>query len=517
MSIQTRAVPSHAPPKSNSQVWDAAAAVDRLRKWASHDGSGDKATMDWGKYESGFAWHDDEAGEHFGSYKLPHHDVEGSRLVVVWSGVAAAMSSLVSGRAGSIPESEHQAVYDHLKRHYAQFEQEPPPMNSTKRFWDFQPVAEAEAQPDEVDLLVYGVIDDWPWGDVVAAEFAQELAAHKNKQVHCRINSVGGDVFAGIAIHNMLQTHPGGARCTVEGLAASAASVIAMAGSRTTMLRGAMLMIHQPSALATGEASELRKTADVLDQISGSLVSIYQAKTGKPAEELQAMLDAETWMSAQEAVAQGFADEVLGEVVPQARGEAVYFNGVGFPLTRAPRSVVQEPAPAPQPAATTGRITRALLDERAPELVAELLEEGRQQVRAELEVVPAPDPEPVTRARLEETVPDLLASILAEGRAEGAAAERERIQAIEELAIPGHRELLVQAKFGPEPVSPEAFAVAVMRAERDQRRKYLSDARADAEEAVVPGSAAPMSGVAESAQRARLIRAAAEAGSATRK
>jgi len=522
MSIQTRAVPSHAPPKSNTQVWDAAAAVDRLRKWASHDGSGDKATMDWGKYESGFAWHDEGAGEHFGSYKLPHHDVEGARLVVVWSGVAAAMSSLVGGRGVSaIPEPERQAVYDHLKRHYAQFEQEPPPMNSTKRFWDFQPAAEAEAQPDEVALLVYGVIDDWPWGDVVAAEFAQELAAHKDKRVHCRINSVGGDVFAGIAIHNMLQTHPGGARCTVEGLAASAASVIAMAGSKTTMLRGAMLMIHNPSALATGEASELRKTADVLDQIRSSLVSIYEAKTGKPAEELQAMLDAETWLSAEEAVEQGFADEVFGEVVPQARGEAIYFNGVGFPLARAPRPAVQEPQRQQQPerqsAAPTEPITRALLEERAPELVAELLEEGRQQERAELDAAPAPEPEPLTWARLEETAPELLTAVLAEGRAEGATAERERIQAIEELAIPGHRELLVQAKFGPEPMSPEAFAVAVMRAERDQRRKYLSDARTDAEQAVVPGSAAPMSGATEEAQRARLIKAAADAGSAGRK
>jgi len=406
----------------------------------------------------------------------------------------------------------------------SQFDQEPPPMNTTKRFWDFKPAAQVEGQPAEVDLLVYGVIDDWPWGDVIAAEFAQELAANKDKQVHCRINSVGGDVFAGIAIHNMLQTHPGGARCTVEGLAASAASVIAMAGSKTTMLRGAMMMIHNPSALATGEASELRKTADVLDQIRASLVSIYEAKTGKSAEELQVMLDAETWLSAQEAVDQGFADEILGEVVPQAKGEAVFFNGIGFPTGRAPRLEAPQPAvaPVPQPSepklvAASEPLTRALLAERAPELLAALLEEGRQQARAAQPAPPASPaatPEPLTRATLEARAPELVVAL----RAEGATTERERIRGIEELAIPGHRELLAQAKFGPEPMSPELFAVAVMRAERDQRSKYLQDARADADQASVPGSAAPLSGTAEEeAKRARLIKAAADAGSAGRK
>lgn len=396
-------------------------------------------------------------------------------------------------------------------------QQEPPPMNTSQRFWNFRPAAQVDDQPTEVDLLVYGVIDDWPWGDVIAAEFAQELDANKDKQIHCRINSVGGEVFAGIAIHNMLQTHPGGARCTVEGLAASAASVIAMAGSKTTMCRGAMMMIHQPAALASGEASILRKTADVLDQVSASLVAIYQAKTGKTAEELQALLDAETWLSAQEAVDQGFADEVLGEVVPQAKGEAVFFNGIGFPATRAPHASAPQPALPPEfrPPAAGEPLTRALLAERAPELLAALLEEGRQQAAQPAPPVsPAAAPEPITRTILEARAPDLIAALVAEG----ATAERERIRAIEELALPGHGELLARAKFGPEPMGPELFAVAVMRAERDQRSKYLSDARADADQAVVPGSAAPMSGTAaEETKRARLIKAAADAGSAGRK
>jgi len=129
-------------------------------------------------------------------------------------------------------------------------------------------------------------------------------------------------------------------------------------------------------------------------------------------------------------------------------------------------------------------------------------------------VSPAAAPEPITRATLEARAPELVAAL----RAEGATAERERIRGIEELSIPGHRELLAQAKFGPEPMGPELFAVAVMRAERDQRSKYLRDARADADQAVVPGSAAPMSGTAEEeTKRARLIKAAADAGSAGRK
>jgi signal peptide peptidase SppA len=113
--------------KDESGSWDGGAARDRLAKWASSDGSGDKDKMDWAKYQQGFAWYDAENADQFGSYKLPHHDIQGGKLVVVWGGVTAAMSALLGGRGGTnIPSGDRRAVYNHLAKHYKQFDKEPP-------------------------------------------------------------------------------------------------------------------------------------------------------------------------------------------------------------------------------------------------------------------------------------------------------------------------------------------------------------------------------------------------------
>jgi signal peptide peptidase SppA len=113
--------------KDESDSWDGAAARDRLAKWASSDGSGDKDKMDWAKYRRGFGWYDSDNAENFGSYKLPHHDIEGGKFVVVWGGVKAAMAALLGSRGGAdIPAGDRKAVYNHLAKHYKEFDKEPP-------------------------------------------------------------------------------------------------------------------------------------------------------------------------------------------------------------------------------------------------------------------------------------------------------------------------------------------------------------------------------------------------------
>jgi len=117
--------------KDDSDSWDGPAAENRLAKWASSDGSGDKDKMDWAKYRRGFAWYDSSNPDAFGSYKLPHHDIEDGKFVVVWGGVAAAMASLLGSRGGtSIPEADRKAVYDHLAAEYKLFDKTPPDFHS---------------------------------------------------------------------------------------------------------------------------------------------------------------------------------------------------------------------------------------------------------------------------------------------------------------------------------------------------------------------------------------------------
>lgn len=127
-SESRKAVPSHETPMADEgREWDADGAEKRLRTWASSDGSGDKETMDWEKYRTGFTWYDSEAVEDFGSYKMPHHDIVDGEMVVVWRGVSAAMSVLMGGRGGvDIPEGDMAACHAHLAKHYMQFEKEPP-------------------------------------------------------------------------------------------------------------------------------------------------------------------------------------------------------------------------------------------------------------------------------------------------------------------------------------------------------------------------------------------------------
>lgn len=161
------------------------------------------------------------------------------------------------------------------------------------------------------EILIYDVIGtDW-FGEGVNAKKIKaaldEIGAVDDITV--RINSPGGDVFDGIAIFNLLKQHGAQIHVQVDGYAASAASLIAMAGDLVTMGEGAMMMIHNPWTIAIGDSSAMRKVGDTLDKIGGQFIDIYAARSGMKPDELKALMDAETWFTASEAVANGFADE----------------------------------------------------------------------------------------------------------------------------------------------------------------------------------------------------------------
>jgi ATP-dependent Clp endopeptidase proteolytic subunit ClpP len=149
---------------------------------------------------------------------------------------------------------------------------------------------------------------------ISAKAFLDEIKNVGNRKITLRINSPGGEVFEGLAIYNRLREHPGGVEVKIDGIAASMASVIAMAGAPVTMASNALLMVHNPSGLCVGNSDDMRELADMLDKVRGSLTGAYERKTGKSTEEIGAMMDAETWMTAQEAMDAGFCDEITGEL-----------------------------------------------------------------------------------------------------------------------------------------------------------------------------------------------------------
>ena len=171
----------------------------------------------------------------------------------------------------------------------------------------------ATPAPGSAEIMIFGVI-----GQVVTAlQFAEDLKALGDvSRLTIRINSPGGSVTEGMAMYAALKSHPATKTVSVEGVAASMGSVVAMAGSTVVMQSGSLLMIHDPGAWLDGptRAEELRKSADVLDRMKAAAIAAYKAKTGLPEDELAALMTAETWMTPDEAVAMGFADVVGGEV-----------------------------------------------------------------------------------------------------------------------------------------------------------------------------------------------------------
>jgi len=165
---------------------------------------------------------------------------------------------------------------------------------------------------DKAEIWIYEQIgeDFWTGGGVTAKSFQKELAGIKASQIDLHINSPGGEVFDGITIYNLIKQHPANVTAHIDGLAASIASVIALAGDTVIMAENALFMIHNPWGFAMGDATEMRKTADLLDKIGGSLVTAYASKSGKPDDEISALMDSETWMTAQEAKDAGFIDEI---------------------------------------------------------------------------------------------------------------------------------------------------------------------------------------------------------------
>lgn len=149
-------------------------------------------------------------------------------------------------------------------------------------------------------------------GGMRSKDLIAQLNAHADlAEVELHINSAGGSAWDGIAMHNALKSHKARVTVEVDSLAGSAASVVAMAGDTVRMASGSMLMLHNPRSGAIGQSKDLRKRAEMLDHIRESAIGIYAAKSGKTPEEIGALMDAETWMNADDAKEMGFADEVV--------------------------------------------------------------------------------------------------------------------------------------------------------------------------------------------------------------
>lgn len=166
---------------------------------------------------------------------------------------------------------------------------------------------------ETVNIAIYDEIGAW---GVTASDFVNELKGVNAQNIQLSINSPGGDVFDGLAILNSLRQHPANVSVVVDGVAASAASFIAMAGDSVKIAPQAMMMIHDASGLVIGNAQDMQEMSALLEKTSDNIANVYAQRAGGTQEEWRTAMKAETWYTDQEAVDAGLADEILSEDAP---------------------------------------------------------------------------------------------------------------------------------------------------------------------------------------------------------
>jgi len=210
------------------------------------------------------------------------------------------------------------------------------------------------AEAGRAEIFLYDVID--PWYGISAKQFQQDLKAlGEVAEIDLRINSPGGNIFEGTAIHSILKRHPAKVTAHVDGVAASMASVVAMAADEIVMAAGSYMMIHNPLGGVYGEADDLREYADLLDKAKSQIVGLYAARTKRADDEIERLMDDETWFTPDEAVAAGFADRTSAEIAMAASIAVSHFKNVPPNLrgearmSQDPNANANTPTP-PQPA-----------------------------------------------------------------------------------------------------------------------------------------------------------------------
>ena len=267
------------------------------------------------------------------------------------------------------------------------------------KFWKWSNSVSSNNQ----ELILDGPIasDTW-WGDEVTPDlFREELKQHAG-DLTVVINSPGGDVFAGLAIYNALVNHNGNVTVRVDGLAASIASVIAMAGDKIIMSPGSMIMIHRPSVCAMGTVDDMEKAKDVLTKIEEGITPIYAKRTGLNEDKIAELLEAETWMLADKAVELGFADEVSEAPEKQKQDEGVQ-NAMGMNFAFSMSAVKQADA---KPMQSLVEQIKAKAEAEAAKAAEPTENAPEPETKTDETAVPeaAPEAEPADEA--EQSVPD---------------------------------------------------------------------------------------------------------------
>lgn len=207
------------------------------------------------------------------------------------------------------------------------------------KFWNF--VKNSDAPDSGRTMYIYGPLEEDSWfdDDVTPNAFREELYADVGP-VTIVINSPGGDCIAASQIYTMLIEYPADVTVKIDGMAASAASVVAMAGKMVEMAPTALMMIHDPLTMAWGNKAEMEKTIAILDEVKQSIINAYQIKTGLSRHKISELMSAETWMNAQKALELGFIDRIMRREDAEEGAAALATNSYDFSTRNAQMRVL---------------------------------------------------------------------------------------------------------------------------------------------------------------------------------
>jgi ATP-dependent protease ClpP protease subunit len=340
--------------------------------------------------------------------------------------------------------------------------------------------------PASAELLIFSQIGDWEeMGDVSARGFAKELAKLPTsvKRIDLHINSPGGSVFEASAIYSRLADHRSVKHVYVDGLAASAASVIAMVGHKIYIRANAMMMIHLPSGITMGNADDMRHMATALDAVTDTMLNIYAKRTGGERDAIRELMANETWFTPQDAVEQGFADEMRGVVKAAAMvGEKkVVINGCQFDLSRfnnVPAFTAVAPTPTQRRVTMKPKVKATAATEEDPPADPNGEGNGHEETETPTPATPptppAPAPGPVP-APATQTSPKATPTATFD---DGVTAERARIAALQKLDRPATHAIVAKAIED----GSTAGDIAAACMEAMDKAKGRSDRRVDASE-----------------------------------
>ena len=357
------------------------------------------------------------------------------------------------------------------------------------KFWNVMKNDEEKS----AELILYGSIgSDEYWDDISDKAFKQDienLGDVENITLH--INSPGGSVFSAVAIANTLKNHKAKITANIDGLAASAATIITSACDTVRMPKNALFMVHNPITFAYGNNQDMQKTLEMLNKVKNSIIETYLNKAKTDKETLSELMDNETWMSAEEAKEYGFIDEILDENVEKEVIEnKLIINNMAFDISRF-KNFKEKKNQDPR------IINISVNSTGSPEEIADKFRDILNSTENQKN-----EGGNMTLEELKNKFPELYNQIFNEGKEAGITKERERMREIDNLDVLNYSELIENAKYN-EPVEASVLAVNILNKQKEERIKKLQNIKNDSQNNFTPP--VPNNGTAENKEEKKFM------------